>query len=252
MSIVAVTKSKITSIANKIREKLDITDAMRLEDMSSKVDEVYKAGKQAQHDEFWTDYMNASAVGLGERLFGNRGWTDKTFKPPENKVYNFERNVEHFFAECEIKNLKGILEERNTIFDFKKCIRMVYFAHMSKITHFPKIDMSNCIESSHAFGDCPKMVELTLVSSKNTVFGANMFLHCESLTDLTIEGTIGNNFDVHWSENLSYESLQSILDALYDYSKVSTTKTLNLGSTNLEKLTQAEKAAANRRGWTLL
>ena len=50
------------------------------------------------------------------------------------------------------------------------------------------------------------------------------------------------------SNKLTHNSLMSIINNL---AEVSTTKTLTLGSTNLNKLTADEKAIATNKGWTL-
>jgi hypothetical protein len=44
----------------------------------------------------------------------------------------------------------------------------------------------------------------------------------------------------------------SIIYALKDYSGTSTSKTVTLGTTNLNKLTEAEKAIATQKGWSLV
>jgi hypothetical protein len=43
----------------------------------------------------------------------------------------------------------------------------------------------------------------------------------------------------------------NVINILKDYSGSGTTYTLTLGSTNLAKLTDAEKAIATEKGWTL-
>ena len=43
----------------------------------------------------------------------------------------------------------------------------------------------------------------------------------------------------------------SILNCLKDYKDSGTTYTVTLGATNLAKLTDAEKAIATQKGWTL-
>lgn len=50
---------------------------------------------------------------------------------------------------------------------------------------------------------------------------------------------------------ISHDTLIRILNALYDYSESEDTYTLTLGATNLEKLTNEEKAIATNKGWTL-
>ncbi|MBO5955586.1 MAG: hypothetical protein J6Q10_02165, partial [Clostridia bacterium] len=69
-----------------------------------------------------------------------------------------------------------------------------------------------------------------------------------------ITGKIGKNgFSVSDSKKLSYDSLMSIINALKDYSTDTsgTTYTVTLGTTNLAKLTNEEKAIATQKGWSL-
>ena len=47
------------------------------------------------------------------------------------------------------------------------------------------------------------------------------------------------------------ESLLSILNALKDYSSSTSSWVCTLGTTNLEKLTEEQKAIATEKGWTL-
>lgn len=59
---------------------------------------------------------------------------------------------------------------------------------------------------------------------------------------------ISENIDFSYSRQLTHDSLMSIINNL---AEVSSTKTLTLGSTNLAKLTDDEKAIATNKGWTL-
>jgi hypothetical protein len=99
------------------------------------------------------------------------------------------------------------------------------------------------------YRDSTKLVEIKLVVHENLKY-TNTFSNCPALTTLIIEGTIGQNgFDVSSCTKLSHDSLMSIINALK--SGVSGL-TVTLGSANLAKLTDAEKAIATQKGWTLL
>ena len=54
------------------------------------------------------------------------------------------------------------------------------------------------------------------------------------------------------NKKLSVNSLLNMIEHLQDLNKVGKpTCTLTIGSTNLEKLTDEEKAIATQKGWTL-
>jgi hypothetical protein len=72
-----------------------------------------------------------------------------------------------------------------------------------------------------------------------------------NLEYIRFEGTIGKSTSFSASKNLTHDSLINILEHLKDYAGSGTTYTLTLGSTNLAKLTDAEKAIATQKGWTL-
>lgn len=75
---------------------------------------------------------------------------------------------------------------------------------------------------------------------QNITFGEN------NNGKMTMATTTPLRFD--WSPLLTHESLMNILNVI---GTVSTAKTLQLGSVNLNKLTAEEKAIATNKGWTL-
>lgn len=63
--------------------------------------------------------------------------------------------------------------------------------------------------------------------------------------------TIKKDFSLKWSNNLSDETIQSILDGLADLTG-GTAQTLTLHATVGAKLTEAQKAAVTSKNWTLV
>ena len=59
---------------------------------------------------------------------------------------------------------------------------------------------------------------------------------------------IGTNLDISSSTKFTREALLEIIGNL---KTVTSTKTLTMGSTNLAKLTEEDKAIATNKGWTL-
>ena len=246
----SVQQDKFKEIADAIRGKTNSTDKIKPSEFASKVNDVYEAGKKAQSDEYQTKGMTSANAHLDEKFtFAGPFWTDDTFNP--NMSWQ-PRIAEGAFRSCYIKNLKGILERNGVTFDFSKCINMDYFTYYCKLEKFPLIDLTGVTRAlSYSFaGLTGSNVELPIklkADGSNTF--SNTFGGSSGLVTLTIEGVIGQNgFNVSQCTNLSHDSLMSIINHLKD--GVSSL-TVTLGSTNLAKLTDAEKAIATQKGWTL-
>lgn len=138
------------------------------------------------------------------------------------------------------------------------------------------LDTSNASNLSFMFGACSKLSEID-VSSFNISKVTNlqgMFYGCILLTAIDLSmwdiikcGSLGQLIDncdnlvdfyppqninaamsLSGSTALSHDSLLRILNNL---TTISTTKKLTLGTTNLAKLSDEEKAIATNKGWTL-
>lgn len=112
------------------------------------------------------------------------------------------------------------------------------------------------------FFNCPKLESLPMLNCANATDVANMFGTSDShntrpypnLTDLggfqylkvSLSGLDG-------MPNLTVQSLMNVINNLYDFvgNGSTTTRTLTLGTTNLNKLTAEQKAVATNKGWVL-
>jgi hypothetical protein len=78
-----------------------------------------------------------------------------------------------------------------------------------------------------------------------------MFSGCTALENFTLSGTLNcDNFNLSVSTNLTVDSLVNVISVLADLTGQSS-KTLILGSTNLAKLTDEQKAVATNKNWIL-
>lgn len=105
---------------------------------------------------------------------------------------------------------------------------------------------------SNLFRECSALQTIEGVSFYNASQVDKAFYNCSALANITILETIrysGLNFQ--YSPLLTHDSLISIINALYDYSDAEATYNITIGSTNLDKLTDEEKAVATAKGWTL-
>lgn len=77
---------------------------------------------------------------------------------------------------------------------------------------------------------------------------SNMFSGCRSLEQINMIN-INANLDISASTKFTREALLEIIGNLK--AQTSGTKRLTMGSTNLAKLTDEDKAIATNKGWTL-
>ena len=114
-----------------------------------------------------------------------------------------------------------------------------------------ELDTSNGTNFGGMFSGC---YNLSTVKLTSFVAHANMFGSCSALTNLTVTGTITvnatNALKLDYSSKLTVESLLSVLNALKDNTG-GTTYNIQLGSTNLAKLTEEQKAIATNKNYTL-
>ena len=73
------------------------------------------------------------------------------------------------------------------------------------------------------------------------------FRNCAALTTITGNPNFKTSLNLSLP-NLTHDSLMVVINGLQT---VTSTQTLTLGSTNLAKLTDAEKKIATDKGWTL-
>ena len=99
------------------------------------------------------------------------------------------------------------------------------FEHCLKLKSLPELDFSNVTDTTWSFSDC------------------------SSLTDLG--GFVGLKFDINLSActALTHDSIMNVINKAADVT--ASPKPLTLGSTNLAKLSDEEKAIATAKGWTL-
>ena len=132
------------------------------------------------------------------------------------------------------------------------------FNYCNNLTTIPQLDTSNVIGMSYIFAECQNLCSIPLldfgkVSSISYMFGWN---NIKSLTDLGGFKNLKINFTngLKYLPNLTVQSLMNVINNLYDFranGDSTTTRTLQLGTTNLNKLTDDQKAVATNKGWSL-
>ena len=242
----------VTELAQCVGEISAIGQA---EGYAQGLEEGKQAGIQSEYDRFWDAFQVNGTRTDYQHAFRTEGWNDTNFAPKYNIVpIGYAGNM---MLRSRITNLAGILHRCGVVLDTRQATNLEYAFSSSSITHIPAISTVGMDRVHYIFGYCQKLIsieKLILKEDGTQTFTQNIFWCCDLLENIVIEGKIGQNgFNVSWSTKLTHDSLMSIINALKDYSEDTsgTTWAITLGTTNLAKLTDAEKVIATQRGWTL-
>lgn len=146
------------------------------------------------------------------------------------------------------------------------------FYRCSKLTTVPQFDTSNVTDVYGMFNYCSNLTTVPLFNTKNVTNMSSMLSYCHKLTTVPQFDTskvtnmgymfsgsesleeihminINANLDISPSTKFTREALLEIIGNLKP--QTSGSKKLTMGSTNLAKLTDEDKAIATNKGWTL-
>lgn len=221
----------------------------------------YYAGRQAEHDKLW-DYVqqNGSRTNYDEAFSTTTTWAPRTFYPKYDIRPTTAKRIFYAWegAAHDGFDLVQRLEECGVVLDTSQAttLQMAFcYAHFSRL---PTIDLTGLTDADgtyllFAYGWEHLRTIDKIIVNENTKFKST-FYNCTGLANLIFEGTLAQNgLYVNTCTNLSHDSLMSIINALKDYSNDTsgTSWVVTLGTENLAKLTDAEKAIATQKGWTL-
>ena len=134
--------------------------------------------------------------------------------------------------------------------DTSKVVNMYQmFCHCHSLTAIPPMNTSRVTDMVALFAYCYSLTTIPELDTSNIDSTYDMFYGCEALTDLG--GLVGLkcNLDLSPCTALAHDSIMNVINKAADVT--SSPVTLTLGSTNLAKLSDAEKAIATSKGWTL-
>ena len=145
------------------------------------------------------------------------------------------------FRDC--SNLTSI-----PLFDTSKVTNMgSMFRDCSSLTSIPLLDTSNVTDMYDMFEGCSRLTSIPSLDTSNVTEMNFMFDGCSSLETIHMIN-IGVNLDISSSTKFTREALLEIIGNL---KTVTRTMRLKMGTTNLAKLTEEDKAIATNKGWTL-
>ena len=134
-------------------------------------------------------------------------------------------------------------------FDTSKVTDMNHmFSRCSNLTTIRQFDTSKVTDMNHMFSYCPNLTTIPQFDTSNVNSMIYMFYDCSSLEAIHMIN-INANLDINSSKKFTREALLEIIGNLK--AQTSGSKKLTMGSTNLAKLTDEDKAIATNKGWTL-
>ena len=123
------------------------------------------------------------------------------------------------------------------------------FYNCTQLTVVPEMDTSNVNDFASMFNYCQKLTTLSEMNTSNATSANGMFSGCISLTNLGGFVGLKISLDLSHCSKLTHESLLNVINKVSDVT--ASPATLTLGATNIAKLSDAEKAIATSKGWTL-
>ena len=121
------------------------------------------------------------------------------------------------------------------------------FSYCDNITTIPQLNTSKVTSIDAIFYNCVGLTTIPALDVSKVKYATNSFAGCTNLKSILMTG-MKVSFDISASIKFERADLLIILNNL---ATVTSTKTLTMGSRNLAKLTDEDKAIATNKGWTL-
>lgn len=240
------------AIKTAIEGKGQTVGDIPFDEYAAKIEAIANTGSSGTRTP-WTGH--ADSVGLAAI-----GWTaDDIAYYQANGVNWNEEDDDYHKVRAENIALYGVINANNISL------------YLNQICYLPKIDTSSVTDMSNMFSGCYSLVAIPLLNTSSVTDMNGMFSNCNSLTTIplldtssvtTMNGMFNGCYslylcyldNVKLSFSFAYSSIISKASLLYIINNAQTVsgETMTLGSTNLDKLTTAEKQIATDKGWTLV
>lgn len=220
-----------TDIANAIRVKKGTTAKMQPINMADEITNIPQGGSlKSLLDATKSCYY----------LFMNYGGTSVDDLISYDDTSNVTRFSSMFYGSGSLTTVPRL--------DTSKATNMSeMFYGCASLTTIPQLDTSMVTDMYGIFDRCSSLesipqLDVSKVTRMDSAFGS-----CRSLKSILMTG-MKASFDISASTMFEKSDLVTILNNL---ATVTTSRTLRMGTTNLAKLTDEEKAIATNKGWKL-
>ena len=131
------------------------------------------------------------------------------------------------------------------------------FSSCRSLTSIPQMNTSKVYNMGYMLSNCDSLTSIPLLDCSSVTYTVSPFgfSNMNKLTDLGGFKDLKISWDYGFLDrvpNATVESLMNVINNLYDLTANGLSgKTINFGTTNLNKLTDEQKAVAINKGWTL-
>ena len=226
------------------------------------------SGSKYQAELFANDYGNLTSSGMKQVMVKVSGTNIKTWKP---NTHTKKTSPSSFMSwniveiacrlpsgqsvTCGSTNAKSALNKmRYFTWYGKNLVTSIsnMFYNCYSLTSIPQLDTSAVTNMSNMFGYCYSLTSIPQLNTSAVTNMSSMFNNCYSLTTITLDNTVTgwSGYAISLSNcSLSHTAIVKFFNSLPTITSAKAiTLTRNPG---VSELTDAEKAIATERGWTL-
>ena len=124
------------------------------------------------------------------------------------------------------------------------------FYRCEKLTSIPQLNTSNVTNMDSTFYVCKSLISIPKLDVSKVIIMDYIFGGCINLETIHMIN-MKVSFNISSSTKFTREALLEIINNCYDLTTLNRTATLTMGTTNLAKLSEEDKAIATAKGWTL-
>lgn len=121
------------------------------------------------------------------------------------------------------------------------------YMYCSRLKTIPHFDTANGENFSNMFSGCASLETVSITTAKKNL-STNTFQGCTKLKNITIGEGWAVNIYLHYSNNLTVESLHGMIENLADLTG-QTAKTFQIGATNLTKIDEEHINMLKAKNW---
>ena len=260
MAIVTTDDASYKAIAGLLKQYVDGLEltGVRPREMATCIEKAwvsaFLSGQKDSYDAFWDKFQEEGRRKNYSVGFGGLGWNDETLRPK----YPIRGNqVAYMFYSSGVRDFRKLVNDGQFVIDWSvpNLTSMgSMFSQSYSLISCPAIGNDLIKSCSSIFHKCGNLIEVDYIHVKSSPMPCSFnaaFNFCEKLKKIKFSPNFyPQKLDLSFSPLLTHESIVGILEALCYLPGES--ERIKFGSINLSKLTDAERAIATKKGWTLV